>query len=140
MPVTEVDRANMIFERIRYTGQPEQARQDAPSKEQEARVGQEAPQREQQRPRQGGNACDTACGQAAGGGAKKESRSGTDLPDTKGRSTSSSGRETAAETMTSERPSVLERLKGYQAQLDTRQKSAPAKEKVRQKVRPDRTK
>ena len=49
MPVTEVDRANMIFERIRYTGQPEQARQDAPSKEQEARVGQEAPQREQQR-------------------------------------------------------------------------------------------
>ena len=35
---------------------------------------------------------------------------------------------------------VLERLKGYQAQLDTRQKSAPAKEKVRQKVRPDRTK
>ena len=53
MPVTEIDRANMIFERIRYTGQPEQARQDAPSKEQEARVGQEAPQREQQRPRRG---------------------------------------------------------------------------------------
>ena len=53
MPVTEIDRANMIFERIRYTGQPEQARQDAPSKEQEARVGQEAPQREQERPRQG---------------------------------------------------------------------------------------
>ena len=26
MPVTEIDRANMIFERIRYTGQPEQAR------------------------------------------------------------------------------------------------------------------
>lgn len=127
MPVTEIDRANMIFERIRYTGQPEQARQDAPSKEQEARVGQEAPQREQQRPRQ----------EVA---PKKESRSGTDLPDTKGRSTSSSGRETAAGTMTSERPSVLERLKGYQAQLDTRQKSAPAKEKVRQKVRPDRTK
>ncbi len=45
MPVTEIDRANMIFERIRYTGQPEQARQDVPSKEQEARVGQEAPQR-----------------------------------------------------------------------------------------------
>lgn len=53
MPVTEIDRANMIFERIRYTGQPEQARQDAPSKEQEARVGQEAPQREQQRPGRG---------------------------------------------------------------------------------------
>ena len=52
MPVTEIDRANMIFERIRYTGQPEQARRDAPSKEQEARVGQEAPQCEQERPRQ----------------------------------------------------------------------------------------
>ena len=71
MPVTEIDRANMIFERIRYTGQPEQARQDAPSKEQEARVGQEAPQRQQGTPPAGGNACDTACGQAAGGGAKK---------------------------------------------------------------------
>ena len=29
MPVTEIDRANMIFERIRYTGQPEQARRGA---------------------------------------------------------------------------------------------------------------
>lgn len=53
MPVTEIDRANMIFERIRYTGQRSRRGQDAPSKEQEARVGQEAPQREQQRPRQG---------------------------------------------------------------------------------------
>jgi len=52
MPVTEIDRANMIFERIRYTGQPEQARQDAPSKEQEARVGQEMPQRQQERHQQ----------------------------------------------------------------------------------------
>ena len=136
MPVTEIDRANMIFERIRYTGQPEQMRQDAPSKEQEARVGQEAPQREQQRPQQG----ETPVGKRQEVAQKKESRSGTDLPDTKGRSTSSSGRETTAGTMTSERPSVLERLKGYQAQLDTRQKSAPAKEKVRQKARPDRTK
>lgn len=136
MPVTEIDRANMIFERIRYTGQPEQMRQDAPSKEQEARVGQEAPQREQQRPQQG----ETPVGKRQEVAQKKESRSGTDLPDTKGRSTSSSGRETAAGTMTSERPSVLERLKGYQAQLDTRQKSAPAREKNRQKARPDRTK
>lgn len=140
MPVTEIDRANMIFERIRYTGQPEQARQDAPSKEQEARVGQEAPQREQQRPRQEETPVTPPVGKRQEVAQKKESRSGTDLPDTKGRSTSSSGRETAAGTMTSERPSVLERLKGYQAQLDTRQKSAPAKEKVRQKVRPDRTK
>ena len=136
MPVTEIDRANMIFERIRYTGQPEQARQDAPSKEQEARVGQEAPQREQQRPRQG----EPPVGKRQEVAPKKESRSGTDLPDTKGRSTSSSGRETAAGTMTNERTSVLERLKGDQAQLDTRQKSAPARGKIHQKARPDRTK
>ena len=140
MPVTEIDRANMIFERIRYTGQPEQARQDAPSKEQEARVGQEAPQREQQRPQQGETPVTPSVGKRQEVAPKKESRSGTDLPDTKGRSTSSSGRETAAGTMTNERTSVLERLKGYQAQLDTRQKSAPAKEKIHQKARPDRTK
>lgn len=137
MPVTEIDRANMIFERIRYTGQPEQ---DAPSKEQEARVGQAAPQHEQERPRQEEPPVTPPVGERQEVTPKKGSRSGTDLPDTKGRSTSSSGRETAAGTMTNERPSVLERLKGYQAQLDTRQKSAPAKEKVRQKVRPDRTK
>ena len=118
MPVTEIDRANMIFERIRYTGQPEQARQDAPSKEQEARVGQEAPQREQQRPRQGETPVTPPVGKRQEVAPKKESRLGTDLPDTKGRSTSSSGRETAAGTMTNERTSVLERLKGYQAQLD----------------------
>ena len=140
MPVTEIDRANMIFERIRYTGQPEQARQDAPSKEQEARVGQEAPQREQQRPRQGETPVTPSVGKRQEVAPKKGFRSGTDLPDTKGRSTSSSGRETAAGTMTSERPSVLERLKDYQAQLDTRQKSAPAREKIHQKARPDRTK
>ena len=71
MPVTEIDRANMIFERIRYTGQPEQARQDVPSKEQEARVGQEAPQRQQGTPPAGRTACDAPCGRAAGGDAKK---------------------------------------------------------------------
>lgn len=94
MPVTEIDRANMIFERIRYTGQPEQARQDVPSKEQEARVGQEAPQREQQRPQQGETPVTPPVGKRQEVAPKKESRSGTDLPDTKGRSTSSSGRET----------------------------------------------
>ena len=117
MPVTEIDRANMIFERIRYTGQPEQARQDVPSKEQEARVGQEAPQREQQRPRQ----------EVA---SKKGSRSGQGLPATAPSSTSSKDED----RMTSEeRPSVLERLKGYKAQLDQQQKSAPTRELKRSK-------
>lgn len=82
MPVTEIDRANMIFERIRYTGQPEQARQDVPSKEQEARVGQEAPQREQQRPQQGETPVTPPVGKRQEVASKKGSRSGQGLPAT----------------------------------------------------------
>ena len=144
MPVTEIDRANLIFERIQYLGQPEQAQQPPqeapPSKAREAHIEQDAPQVEQDQRHQEKGRVAPPVGQRQEVEQKKGSRSGPDSPDTKGRSTSSSGRETAAGTMSNERPSVLERLKGYQAQLDTRQKSAPAKEKVRQKVRPDRTK
>ena len=144
MPVTEIDRANLIFERIQYLGQPEQAQQPPqeapPSKAREAHIEQDAPQVEQDQRHQEKGRVAPPVGKRQEVAPKKESRSGTDLPDTKGRSTSSSGRETAAGTMTNERTSVLERLKGYQAQLDTRQKSAPAKEKIRQKARPDRTK
>ena len=55
MPVTEIDRANLIFERIQYLGQPEQAQQSpqegAPSKAREARVEADVPQTKQdQRP------------------------------------------------------------------------------------------
>ena len=147
MPITEIDRANLIFGRIQYLGRPEQVQQEqqepqreAPSKDRETRTAQGAPQVEQDHHPQTIAPVTPPVDQRQEVPSKKGSRSGTDLPDTKGRSTSSSGRETAAGTMTSERTSVLERLKGYQAQLDTRQKSAPAKEKVRQKVRPDRTK
>ena len=144
MPVTEIDRANLIFERIQYLGQPEQAQQPpqeaTPSKAREAHIEQDAPQVEQDQRHQEKGRVAPPVGQRQEVASKKGSRSGTDLPDTKGRSTSSSGRETAAGTMTNERTSVLERLKGYQAQLDQQQKSAPAKEKVHQKVRPDRTK
>ena len=137
MPVTEIDRANMIFERIRYTGQPEQAGQDAPSKKQEARVGQEAPQREQERPRQEETPVTPPVGERQEVTPKKGSRSGHDSPATAPSSTSSKGE---SRTMSEERPSVLERLERYKTQLDQQQKSAPAKEKVHQKVRPDRTK
>ena len=130
MPVTEIDRANMIFERIRYTGQPEQARQDAPSKEQEARVGQEAPQREQQRPRQGETPVTPPVGQRQEVEPKKGSRSGHDSPATAPSSASSKGE---SRTMSEERPSVLERLERYKTQLDQQQKSAPTRTKNRQK-------
>lgn len=52
MPVTEIDRANLIFERIQYLGQPEQAQQPpqeaTPSKAREAHIEQDAPQVEQE--------------------------------------------------------------------------------------------
>ena len=137
MPVTEVDRANMIFERIRYTGQPEQARQDAPSKEQEARVGQEAPQREQQRPRQGETPVPPPVGKRQEVAPKKESRSGPDSPATAPSSTSSKDED---RTMSEERPSVLERLKSYKAQLDQQQKSAPARDRELKKSKSIRSK
>ena len=45
MPVTEIDRANLIFERIQYLGQPEQAQQPpqeaTPSKAREAHIEQD---------------------------------------------------------------------------------------------------
>ena len=141
MPVTEIDRANMIFERIRYTGQPEQARQPpqeaTPSKAREAHIEQDAPQVEQEQRHQEKGRVAPPVGQRQEVEQKKGSRSGPDSPATAPSSTSSKDE---SRTMSEERPSVLERLKGYKAQLDTRQKSAPAKEKVRQKVRPDRTK
>lgn len=130
MPVTEIDRANMIFERIRYTGQPEQARQDAPSKEQEARVGQEAPQREQERPRQEETPVTPPVDQRQEVPSKKGSRSGRDSPATVPNSTSSKDE---SRTMSEERPSVLERLERYKTQLDQQQKSAPTRTKNRQK-------
>ena len=122
MPVTEIDRANMVFERIQYLGQPEQAqqppREQAPSKAREARERQAATQVEQdQRPQEEVEP-------------KKGSRSGQDLPATVPSSTSSKD---GSRMKSEERPSVLERLKGYKAQLDQQQKPAPARTKNRQK-------
>ena len=130
----------MIFERIRYTGSRSRRGRMPPLRSRKPVWDRRRRSANSNAPSRGKTPVTPPVGKRQEVAPKKESRSGTDLPDTKGRSTSSSGRETAAGTMTSERPSVLERLKGYQAQLDTRQKSAPAKEKVRQKVRPDRTK
>lgn len=134
MPVTEIDRANMIFERIQYLGQPEQAQQphheDPPFMAREAHVEQDVPQAKQdQRPQTKGHV-EPPVGQRQEVVSKKESRSGPDLPATAPSSTSSKD----GSRMTSEeRPSVLERLKGYKAQLDQQQKSAPARTKDRQK-------
>lgn len=62
---------------------------------------------------------------------KKDTRSGRDSPDTKTRSsTPRSGR-----TETSDRPSVLDRLQGYRDQLQKREKSAPAKTRIKHKAK-----
>lgn len=105
MPVTELDRANLIFERILYTpqqAQKENAAQEMPAAEQPSALP------------------------------KKDARSGQDLPGT--RASSSTCKDSEAR-MTSDRPSVEARLKRYQTQLQSRKQSAPAKEKHRSQSR-----
>lgn len=103
MPVTELERANLIFERIRYLPQD---RQCTPAKEQ-------APMRDSQIQEERTP--------------KKESRSEFDLAGISG-SSSISKSEISTET-THERPSVLAQLKGYREQLDRQHKAAPARSK-----------
>lgn len=108
MPVTELERANFIFERIRYLPQDRQgpsAKEHSPVRDSQTREGRTP---------------------------KKESRSEFDLAGISG-SSSISKSETSTET-THERPSVLKQLKGYREQLDRQHKAAPAKN--RQKTPP----
>ena len=127
MPVTEIDRANLIFERILYAPQqateahqrPEQARTPRKAQEQEkpgqrAGVAQEQPQPTAERPSEP---------------PKKDIRSGQDSPAT--RASSSTSRGGSPTTMTSERHSVLGRLKEYQAKIQQQQQSVPARKKTR---------
>ena len=113
MPVTELDRANLIFERILYQGSakqaPERDGRAAPS-------GRDAPQRDRERPEVMPP--------------KKDFPSGRDSPDTR---TRPSTPETSDRTTTSDRPSVLDQLKGFRAQLDERH-SVPTRDKS--KARP----
>ena len=109
MPVTELERANLIFERIRYLPRD---RQSTPVKEQ-APTRDSVP-REEKTP-------------------KKEPRSESDLADISG-SSSISKSEISTE-MTRERPSVLERLKGYRTQLDRQRREAPARGKQKKRTK-----
>ncbi len=135
MPVTEIDRANLIFERIQYLGQPEQAQrppqEGTPSKDKEAHTEQTAPQAEKDQRSQAEASVTPPVDQRQEVVSKKESRSGQDSPATRPSLDSSGDRSRRM----NERPSVLERLKQYQAQLDAQRRSAPAKTKNRQKVR-----
>lgn len=101
LPVTELDRANVIFRRMVY--QPER----------------ESPVRGQ--------------GREASEPPKKESRWGRGWRDTGERSPGRSGSGGTPEK--DDRPSVLDRLKGYREQLDQQRGRAPAREKNRSQTK-----
>ena len=136
LPVTEIERANMIFERIRYSGEPEEAERHSRAgfleRFRKRRPEQKGPCREAERePVENGSAGLPGEQEAA---AKKESRSGPDSSAIEPSSTASS------DGAKNERPSVLERLKDYRAQLDAQRRLAPAKRKERQKVKSGKAK
>lgn len=136
LPVTEIERANMIFERIRYSGEPEAAEQPPRAglleRFRKRRPERKDPCREEGRGPMGNGSVGLPGEQEAA--AKKESRSGPGSSAIEPRSTASS------DGVKSERPSVLERLKGYRAQLDAQRRSAPAKQKERQKAKSGKAK
>ena len=122
MPVTELDRANMIFERIRYGGMPE--RSDS-AQEQEK-------DREPERNQNWDPERETP---------KKDTRSGRGSRDTSSRPSTWSSSENGR-ARTNEKPSVEEQLKGFRAQLDEKHKSVPTVDRGKkrpQKARGGRT-
>ena len=108
MPATELDRANMIFERIKYTGQPERSETE-PEQAQEKSREQESERRRDWDPEVGAP--------------KKDTRSERGSRDTKNRS--STQRTSNDARATNEKPSIEERLKGFRAELDERRASVP---------------
>lgn len=131
LPVTELDRANQIFERMLYQEPsrhperqgPQEAEKAAPRRQKQPRreKKQEGAQSRQEGP----------VAQQQAQRPKKDFRSERDSRDT--RTSSSTLRESGSTGMMPERPSVLERLKGYRAQLD--RKSAPTRQKTKSKAR-----
>ena len=127
--VTELDRANQIFERMlyqepsRYPEQqgPKQAEKAAPTLQKQPVQEKEQEKQADAQSRQEGPVAPQAQRP------KKGSRSERDSHATK--TSSSTPRESGSTGKTPERPSVLERLKVYRTQLD--QKSAPARQKTK---------
>ena len=108
MPVTELDRANMIFERIRYTGQPEHSEpldeQGKSSNTEPSHNRDSDPELQENTP-------------------KKDTRSERGSHDT--RSRSSTQRTSGSARAENERPSIEERLSGFRAQLDEKRTGVP---------------
>lgn len=138
LPVTELDRANMIFERVGYLSpetavpqreqKPPREERKRPQKQREEkakdvdRPKREAPQKAPKVPVQ-----QEEKSRQEAAPPKKDSPSQRASPDT--RSSSSSRSKAAISTRTSDRTSVEGRLKAYRGELDRRRKSTPVKSK-----------
>ena len=145
MPVTELDRANLIFERIMYQDPAQQApeREEGPNPNPEEASQEPSPERDRQDPqieRDGPQEPPLEARRQKQTPRrklpddpweieppKKDSRSGRDSRDTKTKS--STRRDSKEDRMENERPSILNKLKGYRAQLDSGRQSVPAKDK-----------
>ena len=127
LPVTELDRANQIFERLlsqtasrEGVSSPQKAPRERQGSQDERH--QERPQQERQDAPESQRQADTP---------KKDFRSERDSPDT-GPSSSTPSKSADTRT-TSDRPSVEDRLKGYREQM--RKQPAPARERTRSKTK-----
>ena len=129
LPVTELDRANQIFERMLYQEPSRHPEQQGPKQaEKAAPTLQKQPVQEKEQEKQAdAQSCQEGPVAQQAQRLKKGSRSERDSHDT--RTSSSTPRESGSTGMMPERPSVLERLKGYRAQLD--RKSAPTRQKTK---------
>jgi len=154
LPVTELDRANQIFERVLGQSQEQRSPQlerAAPRQQEKETPERSAPQKGQKdrqgdrqgqgkgTPQKGREHPQTAPreredkSRREGAPSKKDSRSGRGSNGTR---TSSSTPQKAAVTRTaSDRPSVEGRLKVYRVQLDQKRKSVPTRKKVKAKQR-----
>ena len=143
LPVTELDRANMIFERVGYLSpepaapqreqKPPREERERPQKQREEKGKEVAPPERkapQKAPKEPVRPQEKGRQEAAP--SKKDSPSQRASPGT--RSSSSLRSKAGPTARTSDRPSVEERLKAYRGELDRRRKSVPVKS--RNKARP----
>lgn len=143
LPVTELDRANMIFERVGYLSpepaapqreqKPPREERERPQKQREEKGKEVAPPERkapQKAPKEPVRPQEKGRQEAAP--SKKDSPSQRASPGT--RSSSSSRSKAGPTARTSDRPSVEGRLKAYRGELDRRRKSVPVKS--RNKARP----
>lgn len=128
LPVTELDRANQIFERMLYQESSRHPERQGPQEAEKA-----APKRPVQEERQEGaqSRQEGPVAQQQAQRPKKDFRSERDSPDTRPRSSTPS--ESADMRTTHDRPSVEERLKGYREQM--RKQFVPARQRTKNRTK-----